>query len=89
MGAICPYGCGYQPIQANITASGEPAFRASEVIAQRLRCGHVIGGEEYEEFMQSVKEIDREAYEKIQEIEKEARQKKAALAKEIFQKEDE
>ncbi len=89
MGAICPYGCGYQPIQANITASGEPAYNAKEVIAQRLRCGHVIGGEEYEEFVQSVKEIDKEAYEKIQEIEKEAKNRKAAIAKEIFQKEEE
>ncbi|MCW4049025.1 MAG: hypothetical protein NWE89_04735 [Candidatus Bathyarchaeota archaeon] len=89
MGAICPEGCGYQPIQQNITATGVPAHKAKDVIAQRLRCGHVVGGEEYDEFLKEVHRIDYNVHKKTAEIERTAKNQKAVLAKKIFHKEEE
>jgi len=87
MGAICPEGCGYQPIQQNITATGMPARKAEDVIAQRLRCGHVIGGEEYTDFLKEVNKINKDTHKRVTEIELSAKNAKAALAKKIFHKE--
>lgn len=57
MGAECPNGHGRQNAVFNITVDGTPPTKNSDVIAQRLACGCVVGGEEYEAFQQKVLEI--------------------------------
>jgi hypothetical protein len=57
MGAECPNGHGRQFITANITADGTAPIRASDVIAQKLGCGCVVGGPDYDAFQKQVLEI--------------------------------
>ena len=77
MGMECPYGCGRQRVAAYITANGLNAVKMSEVIAFRLTCNHVIGGEDYLKFQEVATQVDTERATAIRKIEEEARQKKA------------
>lgn len=42
----------------NITPDFAPTAKASEVVARKLACGCVVGGSEYEAFLQSIHEIN-------------------------------
>ena len=64
-----------------ITIDGLGARRSEDVIAQRLGCGHVVGGEEYTEFLEARNEIKLQVHGEIQRLEKRARGKIAALWK--------
>lgn len=57
MGAECPNGHGRQNIVANITADGSAPVKAADVVAQKLACGCVVGGPDYEKFQEHVLEI--------------------------------
>jgi hypothetical protein len=57
MGAECPNGHGRQNVIANITADGSPPTKNADVIAQKLACGCVVGGADYEAFQNQVLEI--------------------------------
>lgn len=77
MGMECPYGCGRQRVAVYITADGSNPIRMSEVVAYRLTCGHVVGGEDYEKFRTLASKIDAERASAIRAIEEKARGDKA------------
>lgn len=77
MGMECPYGCGRQRVAVNITADGSNPVKMSEVVAFRLTCGHVVGGEDYEVFRKIAQAADAERADAVRKIEEETRQKKA------------
>lgn len=81
MGAECPNGHGRQNIVHNITADGKASPHANDVLAQRLACGCVIGGEEYRNFLDAVHKIDLESNLAVERIKKGAQDKKAAVYK--------
>lgn len=57
MGAECPSGHGRQNVIRNITADGSTPKKNSDVIAQKLACGCVVGGAEYEAFQIEVLKV--------------------------------
>ena len=81
MGMFCPE-CGKRSaVVANITADGKGARRAEDVIAHRLECGHVVGGEAYNEFIKLADEIRQDANTRILKIRSVSKDKIAALWK--------
>jgi len=78
MGMECPKGHGRQNVVVNLTADGSNPLRSTDIIAQKLACGCVVGGEQYEKFRETVAEIEKERIETLQAAEELARQKKAA-----------
>ena len=81
MGMFCPE-CGMrQAVVANITADGVGARKAEDVIAHRLACGHVVGGEEYTEFIKKAEAVRQETQDSILRIRARAKGKVAALWK--------
>lgn len=81
MGMLCPECGTRQPVVANITADGVGARKAEDVIAHRLACGHVVGGEDYTEFINKAEAINQETRDSIQRIQARAKGKVAALWK--------
>ncbi len=79
MGMECPKGHGRQAIVQMITADGKNPTKMSQVIAHRLACGCVVGGEAYEKFKAAVAEIESEVATQVRDLEETARQKKAAV----------
>ena len=65
MGVECPKGHGRQPIVANITADGTTPKHATDVIARKLGCGCIVGGEEYRKFQEAVVKANAEEAEEI------------------------
>lgn len=81
MGMICP-DCGTrQAVVGHITIDGLPPKSADDVIASRLACGHVVGGEGYDELVATVARIDKKRAERIQLVNKEARNEKIVAYK--------
>lgn len=78
MGMECPYGCGRQNVVQYLTVDGTNPSTMSEVIAYRLGCKHVVGGVEYEKFVQEARKVDAEKAAAIRAVEEEARIRKAA-----------
>lgn len=78
MAIECPYGCGRKNVVVNITADGSNPDKASDVVARRLACGHVVGGEEYEKFAAIVAKIDLDHRTAIRNIDEDARSQKGA-----------
>jgi hypothetical protein len=81
MGMYCPECGKRQAVVANITADGVGARKAEDVIAHRLACGHVVGGEEYTEFIKLAEGIRQETQDAIMRIRNRAKGKVAALWK--------
>lgn len=79
MGIECPKGHGRQNIVQMMTADGTNATKAGQVMAQRLACGCVVGGEKYEKFQKAVNEIDTDVSIAVRDMEEDARQRKAAV----------
>lgn len=78
MGAECPNGHGRQNIIVNITADGSPPQHPEDVIAQKLACGCVVGGEEYTRFQEAVQKVSAEEANALAAVRKNAQAKKAA-----------
>ncbi len=78
MGADCPNGHGRHNIVVQITADHSDPKHSSDVVAQKLACGCVVGGEGYEQFKAAAAQIDTERSAAIRKIDSEARKKKAA-----------
>lgn len=87
MGAECPHGHGRQNVTANITADGLPPKRAQDVVAIRLKCGCVVGGEEFSAFQAAVAKAAEEEALAIQAVRKKAQDKKAQAYKTFVVKE--
>lgn len=81
MGVTCPICLTHQAVVRNITINGDPAEKATDVVARRLACGHVLGGEKYNEYILTVRDIEIDAATKKNEIDQAAYSKKAALWK--------
>lgn len=81
MGAECPNGHGRQNIVVLITADGSNPKKMSDVVAQKLACGCVVGGHEYEQFKAASAEIDLDRVNAIRAADEDARKKKAAAYK--------
>lgn len=79
MGMECMKGHGRQNIVMNLTADGTNPTKMSQVIAHRLACGCVVGGEQYEKFRERLTEIETVTARAIQTLEEDARQEKAIL----------
>lgn len=79
MGMECPRGHGRQKIAQMITADGTNPTKMSQVIAHRLACGCVVGGEAYEKFKTAVNEIEQKVAATIRDLQEDARQKTAAV----------
>jgi len=81
MGMLCPE-CGERfAVVANITADGKGARSAVDVIAHRLACGHVVGGEAYNAFIVQADEIRKEEQERILKIRAASKDRIATLWK--------
>lgn len=81
MGKICPE-CGERSaVVGHITVNGLPPKSPEDVIASRLKCGHVVGGEDYEALVEQVRKIDVRKVEKITLANKQARNEKTAAYK--------
>lgn len=81
MAIECPEGHGRQNVIVNITADGSNPIKMSDVVAKRLACGCVVGGEEYEQFRQATAEIEVERQTAIKKINEVARKKKGSAYK--------
>ena len=79
MGAVCPYCGTHQAFVVTITADGQGAEKASEVLGRKLACGHTIGGQHYTEFITQSTDIDLAAAKKIFDIQEAARAQKSGL----------
>jgi hypothetical protein len=88
MGSECPNGHGWQPQVGIITKDGLGVKKASEVIAKRLGCGCVVGGDEYKEFISQSAQIDQEAAQKVFALHQDAQAKKSSLWKAITAKKE-
>lgn len=81
MGMFCPE-CGKRfAVVASITADGLGARKAEDVIAHRLACGHVVGGEAYNGFIIKADEIRQETRDRIMRIQAAGKDKIAVLWK--------
>jgi len=60
MALECPNGHGRQNVIQNITADYSSTAKASDVVAKKLQCGCVVGGEEYNAFLETVHKINSE-----------------------------
>lgn len=79
MGMECPKGHGRQNVHVMLTADGTNPTKFSQVMAYRLACGCVVGGEQYEKFKAAVLAIEHEVSTTVRDLEEDARQKKAAI----------
>jgi len=78
MGAECPNGHGRQNVVVLITADHSNPEKMSDVVAQKLACGCVVGGKEYEQFKAAVATIELDRANAIRGIDEDARKRKAA-----------
>lgn len=78
MGAECPNGHGRQNIVVLITPDASNPRKMSEVVAQKLACGCVVGGEAYEQFKAAAAKVELNRVNAIRKIEEDARKQKAA-----------
>lgn len=89
MGMLCPE-CGKRSaVKSVITADGQGARKAEDVIAYRLACGHTVGGEAYNGFVKKCREIDAETQNRMHNIKEVAQSRKAAIWKTISDDEKE
>lgn len=58
MALECPNGHGRQNVVQNITPNFAPTAKAADVVARKLSCGCVVGGEEYNAFLETVHKIN-------------------------------
>lgn len=58
MALECPNGHGRQNVVQNITPNFAATARAADVVAKKLACGCVVGGEEYNAFLETVHKIN-------------------------------
>lgn len=87
MGMICPE-CGKRsPVKSVITADGQGARKAEDVIAFRLECGHTVGGEAYNDFVKQCREIDVGTQRRMNTINEAAQSRKAAIWRTISEDE--
>ena len=87
MSGECPNGHGRQNFVANITADGLPPKRSQDVVARRLDCGCVVGGDEYTAFQVAVQKATEDEAVAIQAIHKKTQDKKAQAFKSFVSKE--
>lgn len=81
MAAECPNGHGRQNVIVNITADGSPPDHPEDVIAMKLACGCVVGGEEYTRFQEAVRQAEADEANALAAVRKQAQAKKAAAYK--------
>lgn len=78
MAMECPNGHGRQNVHVNLTLDGSNPLRATDIIAQKLACGCVVGGEQYTQFQATIMKINSDKVMALQEIEENTSQRKAA-----------
>jgi hypothetical protein len=81
MALECPNGHGRQNVVQNITPNFAPTARAADVVAKKLACGCVVGGEEYNAFLANVHQINAEEAVAIAAIKKGASDRRATTYK--------
>jgi len=81
MGKLCPECGERQNVVGHITINGLPPKSADDVIASRLSCGHVVGGEGYDALVAEVQRIDVEKVKQIEDVKRWARNAKTAAYK--------
>jgi hypothetical protein len=78
MGQLCGVCNTYQPRVQMITVDSKPAFKASDVIAVRLGCGHIMGEQDYEDFKVAVRRIKADLEQKVRKLNEEAQRAQTA-----------
>lgn len=78
MGTFCPTCQTHQPFVKHLTKDQEPAVRGTDVIAHKLGCGHMVGGQRFMAFMEKKRDIEAAAARKIQNIREELNDKLAS-----------
>lgn len=81
MAKLCPQCGKRQNVVGHITVDGLPPKSAGDVIAERLACGHVVGGEGYDELVAEVRRIDVEMVKQVEGLKQGARNAKTAAYK--------
>lgn len=84
MGMECPYGHGRQPVVLNMTVDGQGAIHPDQILAQRLGCGCVVGGEDYDKFLKARETLVNQAARDKLAIDKTAQDKIAAIWQQII-----
>ncbi len=78
MGAECPNGHGRQNIIVMITADASNPNKASDVVAWKLECGCVVGGESYAAFQKAASAAELVRADAVRKADTEAQKSKAA-----------
>jgi len=81
MGMLCPECGERKSVVGHVTVNGLPPKSADDVIASRLSCGHVVGGEGYDALVAEVQRIDVEKVKQTEAVKKWARNAKTAAYK--------
>lgn len=68
MGQICPECKTHQPQIQTFTRDLGPAFKAEDVVAVKLACGHKIGNKEFNEYQKVVTDVITKARAQIDTI---------------------
>ena len=81
MGMECPNGHGRQNVVLNITPDMKTTARIDEVVAKKLACGCVVGGEEYQAFLEEIHNINVQEQKSIEQLRKQNASRRAAAFK--------
>ncbi len=77
----CPNGHGRQSVIQNITPDFASTARAKDVVAKKLKCGCVVGGDEYQDFLETIHAINAEEQLAFEAIRKANASKRSAAYK--------
>lgn len=78
MGQICPVCQVHEPQVQCITADFGPAKKAGDVVAVKLRCGHVVGGPEIEKYRARVNKLAADRLLELQKLDEKYKKEVAA-----------
>lgn len=81
MALECPNGHGRQNVVQNITPNFAPTAKAADVVAKKLACGCVVGGEEYNAFLATVHDINAKEAIEVSKAKKAASDRRATAYK--------
>lgn len=76
MGIKCPICHKHGAYVLAITASGESAIKASDIIARKLSCGHTVGSVEYMQYREQLKVVESNLANKIRGLHEQAQMEK-------------
>jgi hypothetical protein len=79
MGMECPECKQHGAFVFAITASGEPAKTATDIIARKLSCGHSIGNADYMAYRKELAAVEEDEANKIRAIKAQGQKKRTDI----------